>query len=155
MPRRSAGLLMYRWRDRMLEVLLVHLGGPYWVRRDLGGWVIPKGEYGEEEEAFAAAKREFEEETGIVPMGEFKELTEIKQSGGKWVKVWAFEGDCDPTQIRSNTFVMEWPPKSGQFREFPEVDRAEWFSMEMAKQKILSSQIPLLVELEQLLEEYS
>lgn len=142
---------MYRRRGPLVEVFLVHPGGPFWTRKDLGAWSIPKGEYSPDEDALEAAKREFDEETGFAPRGEFKELKEIKQSGGKLVKAWAFEGDCDPGAIKSNTFKMEWPPRSGREQEFPEVDRAEWFAIETAREKILKSQVPLLEELEQML----
>jgi predicted NUDIX family NTP pyrophosphohydrolase len=144
MTRKSAGLLMFRRRAAGIEFFLVHPGGPFWKNKDLGAWSIPKGEYQEGEDALAAAKREFEEETGIAPRGEFLPLGEVKQSGGKIVTAWAFEGDGDADKIRSNTFSMEWPPKSGKLREFPEVDRAEWFLIEAARQKILKSQADFL-----------
>src|SRR3981189_1240164 len=110
MPKISAGLLMYRLRDSELEFLLVHPGGPFWKGKDAGAWTIPKGEIEEGEDALATAKREFEEETGFAPQGELIELTAIKQKGGKTVRAWAFEGDCDPEKMKSNTFTMEWPP---------------------------------------------
>ena len=151
MGKQSAGLLMYRRAAKAIEVFLVHPGGPYWAKKKLGVWSIPKGEYAVGEDAFAAAKREFQEETGLTPAGEFKELSPIKQRGGKRVNAWAFEGDCDPAAIQSNTFTMEWPPRSGQVQTFPEVDRADWFTLNDAKKRILTAQIDLLEELEKLL----
>jgi predicted NUDIX family NTP pyrophosphohydrolase len=147
LPKRSAGLLMYRRRKGAVEVFLVHPGGPFWANKDLGSWSIPKGEYSLEEDPLEAAKREFEEETGLAPRGEFRELHEIQQKGGKLVKAWAFEGNCDPLAIKSNTFKMKWPPRSGQEQEFPEIDRAAWFALEEARERILKSQVPLLEEL--------
>jgi len=150
MPRRSAGLLLYRRRNGRTEVFLVHLGGPFWARRDEGAWSLPKGEYGEDEEALAAARREFAEETGLEPpqAAEALPLRPLRQAGGKWVHAWAVEGDCAPDAIRSNTFTLEWPPRSGREREFPEVDRAGWFDLSAARRAILKSQRPLLDELE-------
>jgi predicted NUDIX family NTP pyrophosphohydrolase len=144
MKRQSAGLLMFRRRGASLEFLLVHPGGPFFQRKDLGAWSIPKGEYQDGEEPLEAAKREFAEETGIVPLGEFLPLGKVKQSGGKIVTAWAFEGNCEADKIRSNTFSIEWPPKSGKMREFPEVDRAEWFPLELARTKILNAQAAFL-----------
>jgi predicted NUDIX family NTP pyrophosphohydrolase len=144
MKRQSAGLLMFRRRGASVEFLLVHPGGPFFQRKDLGAWSIPKGEYQDGEEPLEAAKREFEEETGVVPRGEFLPLGEITQSSGKIVTAWAFEGDCDAAKIRSNTFSMEWPPKSGKSKEFPEVDRADWFPLELARTKILKAQAAFL-----------
>ena len=144
MKRVSAGLLMFRRRHSEVEVLLVHPGGPFWRKKDLGSWSIPKGEYTEGETALAAAKREFEEETGIQPAGEFMPLDEIKQPSGKIITAWAFEGDCSPSEIHSNHFSMEWPPKSGKTQEFPEIDRAAWFSLEDARSRILKGQIGFL-----------
>jgi predicted NUDIX family NTP pyrophosphohydrolase len=148
MPRRSAGLLMYRRRAHGLEVLLVHPGGPFWAHKDLGAWSVPKGEYTEPESPLAAAQREFTEETGYVASGPFFPLAPIKQPGGKIVSVWACEGECDASAIRSNLFILEWPPKSGQHREFPEVDHAEWFDLTEARQKMLRSQLGFLDNLE-------
>lgn len=142
---------MYRLVDEEVEVLLVHPGGPFWAKKDLGVWTIPKGEYTDGEDAFDAAQREFREETGFVASGEFRELPEIKQAGGKWVKAWMVEGDCDATAIQSNTFTMEFPPHSGKLQTFPECDRAAWFTLADAKTHILKSQIPLLESLEKLL----
>ena len=134
---------MYRHTPQGLEVLLVHPGGPFWQRRDLGVWTIPKGLAEPGENLFRTACREFTEETSLTPQAPFLELPEIKQSS-KRVKAWAFEGDCDPALVQSNTFQIEWPPKSGQFKEFPEVDRARWFLLDVAEQYILKAQIPLL-----------
>jgi predicted NUDIX family NTP pyrophosphohydrolase len=144
MPKLSAGLLMYRHRGRALEVLLAHPGGPFWKNRDDGGWSIPKGEYSEAESALDAARREFREETGFEPGADFASLGEIRQPSGKIVSVWAFEGDCDPAVLHSNTFSMEWPPRSGRTREFPEVDRADWFPLDVARTKLLKDQLGFL-----------
>jgi len=131
---------MYRRSNGQLEVFLVHPGGPYWAKKDLGAWSIPKGEYTEEEEAIEAAKREFEEETGFPVNGELVELGEVRQSGGKIVTAWAFEGDCYAEKLRSNTFMMEWPPRSGRQMEFPEVDRGGWYSIEAARELLNKGQ---------------
>jgi predicted NUDIX family NTP pyrophosphohydrolase len=140
----SAGLLMYRRLDgRPLEVLLAHPGGPFWARKDLGAWTIPKGEY-TDEDPLAAAQREFVEETGFSPAPPFIPLASVKQKSGKVVSAWAFEGDCDPALLRSNDFEMEWPKGSGHMQAFPEVERAEWFTVEQARLKILPAQAPLL-----------
>ncbi|MFO8010862.1 MAG: NUDIX domain-containing protein [Dehalococcoidia bacterium] len=147
MARYSAGLLMYRIRDAGLEVLLVHPGGPYWARKDEGAWSIPKGEYQAGEDPFEVAKREFQEETGIEPEGNFVELSQVRQPGGKKVTAWAFEGDCDPVAIRSNTFTMEWPPHTGKQVEFPEVDRADWFKTDVARRKIQKGQVNFIDQL--------
>lgn len=135
---------MYRRRESGIEVLLVHPGGPFWRKKDGGAWSIPKGEYQADEDALAAAKREFAEELGSHPKGVFLPLEEIRQAGGKFVIAWAVEGDLDTPKIRSNTFSMEWPPRSGKMQAFPEVDRAEWFPIETARLKILKSQAGLL-----------
>lgn len=148
MPKISAGLLLYRIRNGVLEFLLVHPGGPFWKNKDAGAWTIPKGEVGEDEEPLVAATREFEEELGFKPTGPFCALTPIKQKGGKLVQAWAFEGDCEPSQMKSNTFTIEWPPRSGRQCEFPEVDRAEFYNLEEAKTKINAAQIPLLEEVQ-------
>jgi predicted NUDIX family NTP pyrophosphohydrolase len=145
--KKSAGLLLYRWRNRELEIFLVHPGGPFWARKDDGAWSIPKGEIAENEDPLKAAKREFFEETGFEADGNFIALTPVKQAGGKWVYAWAVEGDCEAGAIKSNIFLMEWPPRSGDKKEFPEVDRAGWFPLETAKQKILKGQVSLLEEL--------
>lgn len=132
MAKLSAGLLAYRVRDGLLEVLLVHPGGPFWRKKDEGAWSIPKGEYDESEDPLDAAKREFGEETGWIASGEFIALTPVKQPSGKIVSAWAFEGDFDADTLSSNTFSMEWPPRSGRMAEFPEVDRARWFCIDEA-----------------------
>ena len=152
MARLSAGLLLYRKSSGSLEVFLVHPGGPFWARKDLGSWSIPKGEYHEGEEPLDAARREFEEETGFTADGDFKALEPLKQPSGKIIRAWALEGDCDAAGIRSNTFSMEWPPHSGQQQEFPEVDRAGWFDLHAAKKKLLKGQIGFLEQLEQMVQ---
>ena len=151
MAKQSAGLLMYRRRDGALEFLLVHPGGPFWKGKDAGTWTIPKGEIQSAETPLAAARREFEEELGLKPQASLLELTPIKQKGGKVVHAWAFEGDCDPASIRSNTFTMEWPPRSGKSYEFPEVDQAAFFTIAQAKDKINLAQWAFLEEVERLL----
>jgi len=135
---------MFRRRNSELQLFLVHPGGPFCKNKDAGAWSIPKGECQEGEDPLQAAKREFEEETGFKVDGEFVALGEIKQAGGKVVTAWALEGDCAPAEVRSNTFSMEWPPKSGHKKEFPEIDRAEWFSVEEARKRMLKGQIPFL-----------
>ncbi|HLP76243.1 MAG TPA: NUDIX domain-containing protein [Candidatus Paceibacterota bacterium] len=149
MAKVSAGLLMYRTKDGEREFLLAHPGGPFWKNKDLGAWTIPKGEIQEGEEPLAAAQREFEEEIGLKPKGNFITLTPITQKSGKVVHAWAFEGDCDTGCVQSNTFQMEWPPKSGRFQTCPEVDRASFFRLTEAKQKINPAQAALLDELQQ------
>jgi predicted NUDIX family NTP pyrophosphohydrolase len=150
MPATSAGIVLYRGQPP--EVLLVHPGGPIWAGRDLGAWSIPKGEYGEGEDPLAAARREFEEELGVAPPpGPALDLGEIRQKSGKRVRSWALAGDLDPATVRSNTFALEWPPRSGQLQEFPEIDRAEWFTLPEARERIIAAQIPLLDRLEQAL----
>ena len=144
MAKESAGLLMYRRRPAGLEVLLVHLGGPYWRRKQKGFWTIPKGELEAGEDRLAAARREFAEETGLEPRGPFVELGSIRQKGGKIVHAWGFEGDCDPARIESNTFRLEFPPRSGKIREFPEIDEARFFAVREAKEWILAAQAPLV-----------
>ena len=139
---------MYRYVDNDVQVLLVHPGGPLWARKDLGVWTIPKGEF-EDEEALAAARREFEEETGAPVDGDFIALTPVTQKSGKVVHAFALAGDLDASTIKSNTFELEWPPHSGRTREFPEVDRAEWFSLHAAAEKINPAQRALLLELAQ------
>jgi predicted NUDIX family NTP pyrophosphohydrolase len=148
MAKVSAGLLMYRRRGGKLEILLVHPGGPFWRNKDEGAWSIPKGEVAEGEDLWDAAKREFEEELGTKPQGEFLKLTPIRQKSGKVVHAWAVEGDLDTTSVRSNTFSMKWPPKSGKTAEFPEVDRAEFFDSQLARKKINPAQATLIDELE-------
>jgi predicted NUDIX family NTP pyrophosphohydrolase len=139
----SAGVLVYRRRSR-LEVLLVHPGGPFWAKKDDGAWSIPKGEFAEGEDPLTAARRELAEETGLVVDRELRPLGSVKQAGGKVVHAWALEGDLDASAIRSNTFSMEWPPRSGRMQQFPEVDRAAWFSIDEARVKLLKGQLPLL-----------
>lgn len=152
MPNKStAGILMYRSRDHTIEVFLVHPGGPFWAKKDAGAWSIPKGEIDEDEDPLDAAKREFQEETGLAVDGDFMVLTPVKQAGGKVVQAWAVNGDCKAESIKSNTFSMEWPPRSGKRKEFPEVDRGAWFSLEIAREKILKAQIKLLDELEHII----
>ena len=149
---RSAGLLLYRLRDGTPQVLLGHMGGPFWARKDERAWSIPKGEHGDEEDALAAARREFAEETGTPPPdGEPLPLGEVRQTGGKRVTAWALEGDLDPAAIASNTFTLEWPPRSGRTQEFPEIDRAAWFDLPTARAKIVKGQVPLLDALERAL----
>ena len=148
MSRTSAGLLMYRRRDGALEVFLVHPGGPFWARKDAGTWSIPKGEIDPTEEPLAAARREFTEETGFAAEGAFRPLAPITQAGGKIVQAWAFEGDVDPAALQSNTFAIEWPPRSGRQKTLPEVDRAAWFPLDVARQKINPAQAALLDEVE-------
>ncbi len=144
MKRASAGLLLYRRAAGGLEVMLVHPGGPYWARKDEGSWSIPKGEIEPGEEALAAARREFEEETGATVQGEFVPLQSVKLRSGKVVHAWALQADFDTAGLRSNLFSMEWPPKSGEQREFPEADRAAWFGIDQARLKIHPGQAPLL-----------
>jgi predicted NUDIX family NTP pyrophosphohydrolase len=154
MPKRSAGLLVYRRVEGEPEVLLVHPGGPYWAKKDVGAWSLPKGEYEPAEDPFEVAIREFEEELGIEPP-EAKEPTflgEVRQPGGKLVSAWAVEGEVDVSDVRSNTFTMEWPPRSGRTAEFPEVDRAGWFDLETARRKLLRGQLGLLDRFAELLE---
>jgi predicted NUDIX family NTP pyrophosphohydrolase len=147
MARRSAGLLLFRTSDETLEVLLVHPGGPLWAKKDAGAWSIPKGEIGESEDPLETARREFAEETGQKVDGPVIELGEIRQKGGKTVQAWALKGDLDPATIRSNTFTMQWPPRSGRMREFAEVDRAQWFTLEKAREKINPAQVAFLKRL--------
>jgi predicted NUDIX family NTP pyrophosphohydrolase len=147
MPKRSSGILMYRQPGAGIELLLVHPGGPFWAKKDWGAWSIPKGEYTESEDPLTAAKREFEEETGTRPHGDFLSLGDIVQAGRKIVTVWALEGDFDPSTLKSNQFELEWPPKSGRRASFPEVDRAVWFSPPDARRKILPGQSEFIARL--------
>jgi predicted NUDIX family NTP pyrophosphohydrolase len=144
MPRRSAGIVLYRLRGGTIEVLLVHPGGPFWAKKDDGVWSIPKGEYAPTEEPLAAARREFAEETGSQVEGEAVALGSFRQPSGKIVDAWAVEGDFDPTTLKSNAFTMEWPPRSGRTQVVPEVDRAAWFKPEVAARKLLKGQRPIL-----------
>jgi predicted NUDIX family NTP pyrophosphohydrolase len=148
MPKRSAGLLLFKRNAGELRVFLVHPGGPFWQKRDRGSWSIPKGEYVEGEDARTVALREFEEETGVSPpTGDLLALGEVRQAGGKIVTAWAIEGDIDPEKIVSNTFETIWPPKSGRRETFPEIDRAGWFTLAEAREKILDGQRPFLERL--------
>lgn len=151
MAKTSAGLILYRMQSGQLEVLLVHPGGPFWSKKDEGAWFVPKGELNVGEEPLAGAKREFEEETGLKPEGEFLALGSVKQKSGKTIVAWAFEGDCDPSSIKSNTFTIEWPPKSGRQQEFPEIDRAGFFTVTQAKAKMHPVEYPLVLRLHELL----
>ena len=154
MAKRSAGLLLYRKVDGGSEVLLVHPGGPYWTRRDEGAWSVPKGEVDAGEDPLEVARREFAEELGSGPPdGPVEPLGEVRQPGGKLVIAWALHGDFDTDEVRSNTFTLEWPRGSGTFREFPEVDRAEWFPLDVARVKMLGGQLPLLDRLAEMLRE--
>jgi predicted NUDIX family NTP pyrophosphohydrolase len=147
MAKRTAGILLFREAPGGLEVLLVHPGGPFWTKKDEGAWTIPKGLVDDGEDPFDAAKREFREETGGSPDGDAIALEPVRQPSGKVIHAWALRGEFDPATLTSNTFLMEWPPRSGQQREFPEVDRAGWFSMDEAGRKILKGQAPLLGDL--------
>ncbi len=144
---KSAGILLYRWSESELEVFLVHPGGPFWAAKDDGAWSLPKGEFTEGEDPLAAAKREFQEETGCEAEGDFIALTPRKQRSGKLIYAWAVRGECDAQAIKSNTFTMEWPRRSGNYREFPEVDRAAWFGIPQATEKLLPGQRGFLQEL--------
>ena len=150
--KKTAGLLLYRIRDSAVEVFLVHPGGPFWAKKDEGAWSIPKGEFADDEQPLSAAKREFQEETGFSMEGNFMALAPLKQRSGKLVYAWALEGDCDAGAIKSNLFSMEWPPRSGKRQEYPEVDRASWFTLESAKRRIVPGQIAFLEELQQMLD---
>ena len=147
MPKQSAGILLYRRAQSGLEVFLVHPGGPLWAKKDAAAWSIPKGEFTDDEHPLTAARKEFAEETGLAIDGEFVPLEPVRQLSGKMVYAWALEGDCDATQITSNSFTMEWPPKSGRLAEFPEVDRAEWFGVDQAREKVNRGQVSLLDQL--------
>jgi predicted NUDIX family NTP pyrophosphohydrolase len=147
MAKRSAGILIYRRRATGIEVLLVHPGGPYWAKKDVGTWTVPKGECEPDEDGLTAARRELAEETGLAPVGDFLPLGSFRQSSAKTVEVWAVEGDADPARLRSNSFTMEWPPRSGQIKAFPEVDRAGWFTLAEAARMIVKGQVPILTAL--------
>jgi predicted NUDIX family NTP pyrophosphohydrolase len=153
MDKVSAGLLMYRKRKGELEVLLVHPGGPFWKNKYDGAWFVPKGEIDPGEDPLEAAHREFQEETGLFPEGQFLSLGSVKHKGGKTVTAWAFAGDCDTASIKSNTFEMEWPPKSGKRVQFPEIDRAEFFTVETAREKMHALEFEFLGRLENALRE--
>jgi predicted NUDIX family NTP pyrophosphohydrolase len=150
MPKKSAGIILYRFTKDQLEVLLVHPGGPFWAKKDLNAWSIPKGEFEEGEDPLESAKREMREETGMEVEGTFIELTPVKQKSGKLVFAWAIKGDFDPVKIKSNEFEMEWPPRSGEKKKFPEVDKAGWFTTEEGAKKMVEGQIPLIKELERI-----
>jgi predicted NUDIX family NTP pyrophosphohydrolase len=149
MPKTSAGLLPYRWRDGRLEVFLVHPGGPLWVNKDVHAWSVAKGEVEQKEDLLDAARREFAEETGLTLAEPMLPLTPLRQASGKLVHVWAVEADVDPSSVRSNLFPLEWPPRSGQVRQFPEIDRAGWFGPAEARSKLHKGQVALIGELEQ------
>ena len=144
MPVQSAGILLFRRTPAGPEVLLVHPGGPFWARRDEGAWSIPKGEHAEGEAPVDAARREFEEETGSLPPEPLVELGEVRQKSGKRVRAWAVEGDLDAGEVRSSTFELEWPPRSGRMQTFPEIDRAAWFDLDEARRRLLPAQVPFL-----------
>ena len=150
MKKRAAGILLYRGKGSSLEVFLIHPGGPYWAQKDEGSWSIPKGEISEAEDPLMAAQREFQEETGFSVEGPFVSIGSVKQSSGKVVQAWACEGNVDASAIQSNSFSLEWPPRSGKYQDFPEADRAEWFSVAQARKKILKVQLPFLQNLEHL-----
>ena len=145
--RKSAGILLYRVNENIPEVFLIHPGGPFWAKKDEGAWSIPKGEFNDDEDALSAAKREFEEETGTSLSGNFIALTPVMQKAGKQVYAWALESNIDASAIQSNTFKIEWPPKSGRWKSYPEVDKASWFDVEIAKQKINPAQVAFIDEL--------
>jgi predicted NUDIX family NTP pyrophosphohydrolase len=149
---RSAGLLMFRRRSGVTEVLLAHPGGPFWSRRDEAAWTLPKGEIAPGEDPLAAARREFLEETGFASAPPFLPLGELRQKSGKRISAWAFEGDADPAALVSNLFEMEWPPRSGRMQSFPEVDRVGWFGLEEARRKLIAGQAPFIDSLVQCLE---
>jgi predicted NUDIX family NTP pyrophosphohydrolase len=144
---KSAGIVAFRYSAGSMELLLIHPGGPFWANKDAGGWSIPKGLYEEGEDALAAAKREFAEETGLTPAGDFIELGVFKQPSGKIISVWSIENDFDLDAFTSNMFSLEWPPRSGHIREYPEADRAGWFGVNEARRKITKGQIPIVAAL--------
>lgn len=151
MPRQSAGILLFRSSNGLIEVFLVHHGGPYWANRDDGAWSIPKGEINAGEDPLDAARREFQEETGFEVQGAALLLRPVKQAGGKIVHAWAVRGDANPAAVKSNYYSVMWPPKSGRLRSYPEVDRAGWFGLEEARQKLIKGQLPLIEELEEMI----
>lgn len=151
--RQSAGILLHRDGADGVEVLLGHMGGPFWAKKDAGAWSLPKGEYEPDETPQAAARREFTEELGLpVPDGDLVELGTVKQSGGKTVTAWALRGDLDPAAVAPGTFPLEWPPRSGRMQEFPEVDRVEWFALDVAREKIVKAQAAFLDRLADVLD---
>ncbi len=147
--KKSAGILPFRKAGKVIDVFLVHPGGPFWKNKDEHAWSIAKGEFTDEELAFEAAKREFNEETGFQALGNFIELEPVRQPGGKVVYVWAVEADFNPAALKSNMFFLEWPPRSGKKTEIPEVDKAAWFPLEIAFRKIHKGQVPFLEQLAQ------
>jgi predicted NUDIX family NTP pyrophosphohydrolase len=149
MPILSAGLLMFRRRPGLVQVLLAHPGGPFWSRRDEASWTLPKGEIGLDEDPLQAARREFQEETGFASVAPFHLLGELRQKSGKRITAWAFEGDADPAALTSNLFEMEWPPRSGRRQRFPEIDRIAWFDLDEARRKLIAGQAPFIDHLEQ------
>jgi len=157
MPKKSAGILWYHVKNDVLQVFLVHPGGPFWRNKNAGTWSIPKGEFQEGEDPLQAAKREMQEETGIDPdieglrSSEFLQLSPVRQKSGKIIYAWAAQGDFDTSQLTSNTFELEWPPKSGKKGTFPEVDKGEWLTIEEAKKRILAYQLPLIIQLEEII----
>jgi predicted NUDIX family NTP pyrophosphohydrolase len=153
MAKQSAGLMVYRGSRGSIEVLLVHPGGPFWANKDDAAWSIPKGELKEGEDPLEGAKREFQEETSLTAEGKFQPVNPVRQKGGKIVHAWAIRSDFDAATVKSNTFSLKWPPASGMVRQFPEIDRAEWFPIRIAKRKILKGQLDLLAQLEKLLGE--
>jgi predicted NUDIX family NTP pyrophosphohydrolase len=151
MPRKSAGILLYKIENKNLKIFLAHPGGPFWAKKDDGAWSIPKGEFDDHEDPLNAAKREFKEETGVMLSGEFLALDPIKQKSGKIVYAWAVEGDIDVSKIKSNEFEIEWPPKSGKMKLFPEIDKAAWFDLDEAGRKIIEAQSSLVRQLRNML----
>jgi predicted NUDIX family NTP pyrophosphohydrolase len=151
MAAKSAGILVYKKAAGEILVFLAHPGGPFWAKKDQGAWSIPKGEFEEGEDGLSAARREFLEETGQTIDGKFIALTPVRQPGRKMVYCWAVEGDVDADNVKSNDFEMEWPPKSGRKQRFPEVDRGAWFTLEEAKARIMTGQVPILEELARLM----
>jgi predicted NUDIX family NTP pyrophosphohydrolase len=147
----SAGVVVFRRGRQGVEVFLVHPGGPFWAKKDNGAWSIPKGELSSGEDSLEAARREFSEETGCDVQGEFISLNAVKQPSGKLIVAWAVEGDLDADAVKSNRFSMEWPPGSGRQEQFPEIDRAEWFPIDLARKKLLKGQLPFLDQIEDLL----
>ena len=151
LPKKSAAVLLYRDGAEQLEVLLVHPGGPFWAKKDNGAWSLPKGEFTDDEDPEAAARREFQEETGMAFLGRLVPLEPLRQRSAKVVYAWAGKGDFDPSKLQTNSFTMEWPPRSGKTQQFPEVDRADWFSLEKAREKILPGQAGFLDQLQKLI----
>jgi predicted NUDIX family NTP pyrophosphohydrolase len=151
MPKQSAGILLYRLKNNVTEVFLCHPGGPFYRNKDAGAWTVPKGEFENGEDPLAAANREFYEETGQELKGEFISLTPVKYKSGKIVYAWLLKSDFDADTIKSNEFLLEWPPRTGKYISVPEIDRAAWFNLEEARQKILPSQLPFLIECEKIL----